>query len=75
MFAPLFIYSFVGIAECGVIALWIGLIYLRGINTSQTGTVLKIAATALAGIYVLFNIIGFIFYLKVTKNDKKFRTW
>lgn len=75
MFAPLFIYSFVGIAECGVIALWIALIYIRGINSNTTGTLLRIAATVLAGIYVLFNIIGFIFYLKVTRNDKKFRTW
>jgi hypothetical protein len=27
------------------------------------------------GIYVCLNIIGFILYIKITKNDKKFRVW
>ena len=32
MFTPLFIYSFVGIAEAGNFALWLALIYTKGID-------------------------------------------
>lgn len=39
------------------------------------GLVLKIAATVVVGVYVLFNFLSFIFYIRITRNDKKFRTW
>lgn len=75
MFAPLFIYGFVGVAEAGVIALWLALIYTKGVNDNNTGFILKIAASVVAGIYVFFNLLGFILYLKITRSDSKFRTW
>jgi hypothetical protein len=75
MYTPLFIYSFVGIAECGLIALWLALLYTRTISNNPSGAILKIIATAISGVYVLFNFIGFIVYLKVTRKDKKYKTW
>lgn len=75
MFAPLFIYSFTGIAEISVIALWLGLIYTKSISAGTIGTALKIVATIITANYLLLNIINFILYLKVTRNDRKYRTW
>lgn len=75
MFTPLFIYAFAGMAECGSLALWLALIYVRGINPNQSGFYLKFTATALIVIYVFFNLVGFVLHLKVTRRDRKFITW
>lgn len=75
MFAPLFIYSFMGIAEVGLLALWIALIYTRGISETKLGTYLKLAATALCIIYLGMNLLGFFLYLKIIRSDNKFRVW
>ena len=78
MFAPLFMYSFMGLAEIGVLGLWIGLIYTREIETdeeSKLGDYLKLAATILCFVYVCFNILGFVLYLAITRNDRKYRVW
>lgn len=48
---------------------------MKGINTLQSGSVLRIVLTAIAGVYVLFNIVSFLTYLKITRNDRKYRTW
>lgn len=75
MFAPIFIYCFVGIAEIGVISLWLALIYMKGIAPSSIGFMLKVAASTIGGIYVFLNILNFILYLRITRNDPKYRTW
>lgn len=51
------------------------LIYIRGINIYQTGNILKIAATALVGVYFGFNVLGFLLYIYITRKDRKFIVW
>lgn len=75
MFTPLFIYAFAGISEFGSLLLWIVLIYIRGINNYQTGTILKLVASIVGLIYIAFNVLGFLLYMLITRNDRKFITW
>ena len=75
MFAPLFIYSFMGIAEACLFGLWIALIHLRTIDDSRLGTYLKLAAIVICFIYCAINILAFFFYLCIIRKDRKYRVW
>ena len=75
MFAPLFIYSFMGIAEAGLLALWIALIYFKTIEDSKLGEYLGLAALVLCLTYCCLNVLGFFLFLFLVRRDRKYRVW
>lgn len=76
MFAPLFVYSFAGLAELGVLILWIVLIFVRDLGPKGSEKqALKYVAIAIVAIYFLFNFTSFLLYMLVTKKDRKFVVW
>ena len=75
MYAPLFIYALGGLAEVGALALLIVLTYLRGIQDSNLGGLLRWVISAIGGVYVLFNILSFILYVCRVRKDRKYKSW
>lgn len=83
MFVVIFIYAFSGIVEAGSLGLWIALILTRGVFNTEDSMLanegepfyLKIAALAVCGMYVLFNLVGCILYCAVTRFDRKYAVW
>ena len=75
MFTPLFIYAFGGLAEVGVLALWIALLYVQGVEESDLGALIRWIGTGIGGIYFIFNLVGFILYLARVRKDRKYKVW
>ena len=75
MFAPLFIYAIAGLAEVGCLALWITLMWIYSVDATDLGTLIKYIGSGIGGIYIIFNILSFILFLALVRNDRKHRQW
>lgn len=75
MFTPLFIYSFAGLTEVGVLGLWIALLYVYGVEETNLGTLIRWIGTGIGGVYFIFNVVSFILYLTRVRKDRKYKNW